>query len=119
MEIGRLFAIVQGKPDLWLDLTEECFLKGKYPEPEKYIIEWSGKTYQYTPGSPGKINDWIVNTLAVETNHLIDYIKKAMELRRDTYIDQITKKVYEYEQFLDKQLVPRDQEGYYLYGQRR
>jgi hypothetical protein len=103
---------------LWLDITEKCFRENKYPEPELFSIPYKERTLHFNPTPQSEaekyFNRKIIESMVIETNHLLDYIKKAIKLKRDNYCEAIAKQITKYENFLLKYHISRDEDGYFL-----
>lgn len=117
MDTIKLYEIVKNNRDLWLDLTEKNYKAGRYCHPHKMQVPYKNGVFTYfaEPKTPGQayINLLVLNNVISETNHLIDYVKAAIKVKRDKYVDSITKLIHKYEQYLDSMGGKRDENGYY------
>ena len=119
MNVNKLYDIVSRNKFLWMDLTEKCYKNNKYPLPQYYTATYKDsapRTFLPRPQSPAEMffNTLILSDIVTETNHLVSYIKKAIELKRETYLEGMTKLVNTYERFLEANNVKRSEDGRFI-----
>jgi hypothetical protein len=116
MNVNRLLEVVGKNPFLWLDLTEKRFKEGKYYP--TFTARYKDGTVKYNkePQSDKEMyfNKLVINDMVIETNHLMDYVKSAIKLERELYLEDVTKLIKRYEEFLLKNGIRRDERGYFV-----
>ena len=117
MDVNKLCELVGRNKNLWMDLVEQNFKRNTYREPinvtamyKDSVVHWNSE-----PKTPGQyyMNTLVLEAIAVETNFLIDYIKAAIEQKREECLNEVAKLVSKYETFLDANRGRRNENGYY------